>query len=52
MPRFIQICLPYIRPSIGLNKYLQTRAGINMYNVCRLTVETIAVCLKQMMLDS
>ena len=23
-----------------------------MYNVCRLTVETIAVCLKQMMLDS
>ena len=22
-----------------------------MYNVCRLTVETIAVCLKQMMLD-
>ena len=46
------MCRPYIRPSIGLNKYLQTRAGINMYNVSRLTVETIVVCLKQMLLDS
>ena len=47
------MCRPYIRPSIGLNRYLQTRAGINMYNVSRLTaVETIVVCLKQMLLDS